>query len=983
MLETRPNSCSARTKGQHVYSEHTMIRRKVIALMMGTAGLRGDYQGLVRAGVEQRCIENGIDLWVYAGRNDWRPWIPAQGRVYELVAPDRIDGIILAAGCIACFLDVNELLAMFHQRCPVPICSVGHRLEGIPSLTIDNRTGMAIVVDHMASFHGYRNFAFIAGPRGHEESEERLGAARDALARLGLELPEEAVAYGNFSLESGAVLMRELMDRLPALDAVVTANDDMAAGVLEALAGRGRRCPEDIAVAGFDDAPSARICTPSLTTSRQPVFQLGIQAADCIMATWRGETCPPLITLQTEAVLRESCGCDPFLGPQRVFSGSGESSEPIQQKGEIATLLSGLVGDKSKRIAWADHLWRAVDAETSGQSGSLQSVLQRLLDEASDPDAQLYDLQHVISYLRTTRADETTRRDLDEVFHSALIQIGHTMHRRETRRRLHHVFLMEELRLSWERLATSLSFDSLREALLRDLPRFSVRNAIISVFPPGGFETLMPLACMVDGEPVALEPQAFPAIRLKPDGVPVAAGRCSFAVMPLTFEWEPLGVAMIELPVHEDYMVLREQIGSAVKTVRLHETLMQQQERLKVQAQAENQATTERLRTMSLIAGGVAHDLNNALGPLLALPEAMRQDLIMNAGSLPENLLADLDTLQEAAQRAAHTIRDLLTLGRTIDVPKQTFELNRILNDGRRALSQLAERADGVRLRLLINEAPLLVYVSREHLVRAVSNLVANAADAMSTPGEVVVRVRERKVTQKLEGIEPVERGHYAVIEVEDSGCGIPKENLHRVLEPFFSSKSQTARGGTGLGLAIVHQVVSQCRGYVQVTSEVGVGTTFALYLPLVTQGEADESEPPAPALGGDERILVVDDERVQLRTAQRILGQLGYRVSTAESGAAAIALFEREFDLDPYQLVILDMLMPGSLNGLATLKQMRNRKPSQKALVATGYAPEQMNCKAADNGVCWLAKPYTAAGLARAVRTALETQVEPLRGSA
>lgn len=124
--------------------------------------------------------------------------------------------------------------------------------------------------------------------------------------------------------------------------------------------------------------------------------------------------------------------------------------------------------------------------------------------------------------------------------------------------------------------------------------------------------------------------------------------------------------------------------------------------------------------------------------------------------------------------------------------------------------------------------------------------------------------------------------------------------------------------------------------------------------------------------------MLVVDDERVQLRTAQRVLRQLGYRVSTAESGSEAIGLFEQNLREDPFQLVILDMLMPGSLNGLATLKQLRKREPLQKVLLASGYAPEQMSREAAENGVLWLGKPYTAEGLACAVRAALEAEVKP-----
>lgn len=954
-----------------------MSRRKAIALMMGTAGLRrNDYQGKIRAGVEKRCIENDVDLWVYSGRNDWRTSGPAEGQVYELLDPELIDGIILLNSSIACFLDVDALLHKLVERCPVPACSIGVELKGAPSITVDNGGGMVSLVNHLVTCHGHERFAFLAGPREQHESQERLHSARAALQTCGRSLPDTAVTYGNFSFEAGVVLTRDILKNSPDVQAILVANDDMAAGVLKTLKELGRQCPETIAVTGFDDAPTAQLCAPSLTTVRQPIVELGARAADTIFSMWKGVQCPPLVTLQLETVLRESCGCDQLSGSSHLTPELTTEDIAAVHCTEIAVLLSGLSSEGPKLQQWANSLWQAVQSEASGTTGLLRSAIDALLDDTASADVPIYDLQRVISYLRRACSSSGATVALNDAFHDANIQIGKAMHRCEAERQLRDGFLMDELRLSWERLATALSFDSLRDVLLRDLPRFSVENAIVSVFAPGTVNTLVPLACIIDAKPVTIERKPFAAARLKPDELPAVSRRCSFAVMPLTFEWEPLGVALLELPCHAAYMVLREQIGSAVKTVRLHEMLMNQQERLKVQAEIERQAATERVRTMGLVAGGVAHDLNNVLGPLVALPEAIRRDLLQSNPGVSKNVFIDLDTMQDAAQRASRTILDLLTLGRAVDAPMQTYELNRILHNVTRTLSQLTERSEGVNLRMVLNESPLMVNVSREHIVRAVSNLVANATDSMQNPGEVVLRVFERNVSQRLDGVEPVEVGRYAVIEVQDSGCGIPTESLPRVFEPFFSSKAQTIKGGTGLGLAIVYQVVRQCLGFVQVTSNLDLGTTVALYLPLTTQGIPFESEPPAQTVGGNERILVVDDELVQLRTAKRVLSQLGYRVVTVESGAAAVDVFANCLHDEPFHLVILDMLMPGALNGLATLKILRQHVPAQKALMVSGYAPGPMSREATENGVGWLPKPYTPAALASAVRLALDSQI-------
>ena len=950
-----------------------MSRRKVIALMIANPGLSRDYQGALRAGVEQRCAQAGVDLWVYSGRTDWQPYGPHRGLIYELIDADRVDGIILGGAVIACFLDLPQLYARLRERCPVPMCSTGSCLEGVPSIITDNGVGMGQVVEHLAGHHGFRQFGFIAGPQGHEESEERLRATRSVLAGYGLELPPEAVVHGNFSHQSGAEGMRELTQRLTALRAVVVANDDMAAGALKALTDLGMDCPAEVAVVGFDDAMSARVSSPAMTTVRQPVYQMGALAADSIMAQWRGETCPAVTTLRTEVVVRQSCGCDPIRGSRRPED-EGDSVRTTQE--EIDALLAGLVGER--RVVWRDELWRALEAECSDGAGALGRVLGELLDSVSQPDAQLFDLQRVVNCLRSARLDMSRGVDLSDVYHHALLQIGYAMQRRDTLRQVNDNFVLEELRVNWRRIGTSLSFDSLRKVLVRELPRFSVQNAVVSVYPPDDFEHLVPVACLIEGVPVTLPVRPFPARELRPEGASGSPSRCTLAVMPLTFEREPLGVAMLELPAHEAYHMLRDQIGSAIKTVRLHETLMQQQERLKVQAQAENRATAERLRSMSMVAGGVAHDLNNAIGPLLALPGAILEDLSTGVSVSPERFVADLEALSEAAQHAAHTIQDLLALGRTIDAPMQVHDVNRILARERRSLGQLTERTEGVRLNLVMADRALPVRVSREHLLRAVSNLVANATDAMTGPGEVVARVTERHLVERLEGVEPVEPGHYVVVEVEDTGCGIPHEHLPHILEPFFSSKSETARGGTGLGLAIAHQVVRQSGGYLHVRSQVGVGTCFALFLPLVANEATVHSVPPRPVVGGNEWILVVDDEQLQLRTARRLLKQLGYRVSTASSGAAAVELFKQHLDDEPFALVILDVMMPGALNGLEALQEIRKHKSSQRALLASGYAPEELERNAAELSTDWLAKPYTREAFARAVRGALERSSQP-----
>jgi CheY-like chemotaxis protein len=258
-----------------------------------------------------------------------------------------------------------------------------------------------------------------------------------------------------------------------------------------------------------------------------------------------------------------------------------------------------------------------------------------------------------------------------------------------------------------------------------------------------------------------------------------------------------------------------------------------------------------------------------------------------------------------------------------------------------------------------------------------VSNLVLNALDSMGRAGLITIRAHAECLVAGRDGWERIDAGSYAILEVEDTGSGISSEHLPRVLEPFFTTKRSTERSGTGLGLAIVHRIVKDAQGFIDIQTQLGRGTTFSLYFPLALEQVISPYQPPSAALGGDARILVVDDEPVQLRTAQRILRHLGYTVDTAQSGEKAIDMCQALSGAPPYDLLIVDMIMPGGLDGLATVARIRQSLGAQKVLIASGYAPEHLNVAARKRGLPWLAKPYTLASVASAVRGTLAGSID------
>jgi CheY-like chemotaxis protein len=226
-----------------------------------------------------------------------------------------------------------------------------------------------------------------------------------------------------------------------------------------------------------------------------------------------------------------------------------------------------------------------------------------------------------------------------------------------------------------------------------------------------------------------------------------------------------------------------------------------------------------------------------------------------------------------------------------------------------------------------------------------------------------------------LAAYESIEAGDYAVLRVSDSRRGIERQDLRRIFEPFFTKKPTSEQSGSGLGLSIVHGVVKEHDGFVDVRSEPGRGTEFMLYFQRSSESAKRRDSGPAAARGSA-RILVVDDDPVQLRTVRRVLGRLGYEVVATRSGARAEALCGGAHQVGrrarPFDLLIVDMLLNERDDGLALFERIERHLPGQRGIIVSGHAPSGRVQLATLKGLAWLAKPFGSDDLARAVQAAL-----------
>ncbi len=383
--------------------------------------------------------------------------------------------------------------------------------------------------------------------------------------------------------------------------------------------------------------------------------------------------------------------------------------------------------------------------------------------------------------------------------------------------------------------------------------------------------------------------------------------------------------------------------------------------------QKERDQRARKMEAVGLMAGGVAHDLNNILSGIVSYP-----DLLLL--KLPEDsdLRQPIETIRESGSRAACVVADLLTVARGAASVRESHSLQTLILEYLRSpeYEELKSRFPLIDCRYASGKNSTTIMCSPVHIKKCLMNLVNNGMEAISGKGTVWVSASEETVNESFVAAHNVQPGNYIVLSIRDSGPGISSHDIEHIFEPFYSKKIM-GRSGTGLGLAIVWNTVQDHGGTVRVESSEH-GSCFKLYFPLgkeVSNQVADKSTTKS-LHGNGEQILIVDDEATQREIAQQILSMHGYSVETVCSGEEAIGYVKQ----NSVDLVILDMLMEPGINGCTTYKEIRKIVPSQKALIASGFS-ESQDVKATLNMGAggFIKKPYTVEQLCIAVRTELD----------
>ena len=425
------------------------------------------------------------------------------------------------------------------------------------------------------------------------------------------------------------------------------------------------------------------------------------------------------------------------------------------------------------------------------------------------------------------------------------------------------------------------------------------------------------------------------------------------------------------IPVeYEDAPLIDEQ-GSRAGTVLVFRDISQRLTTEHALSQSLEQfRQAQKMEAVGRLSGGIAHDFNNLLTVIMGYSRLIRQELDHDFAQARDAILADLEGLDRAAQRSANLTRQLLAFSRRQILQPKIYNLNEVVQDMEKMFRRLL--TEKVRMYLSCRAEHASVLVDHGQIEQVLMNLIVNARDAMPEGGTLTVRTRTETVTEHLVcATGTIPPGDYVVIAVQDTGVGIGPENVSRIFEPFFTTK-ETAQG-TGLGLSTVYGIVRQTNGHIDVNTILGVGTTFSVFLPV--QGDAPEKAEEAPEianrpLGGNETLMLVEDDEPIRKMLSRVLRDSGYTVIEAENAGEALLIAEDSSVA--LHLLVTDVVMP-HVSGDKLAQRLRAERPEIRALLISGYPDAVAQDWVGDFGAELLLKPFDPDVLVAKVRELLD----------
>lgn len=550
--------------------------------------LSQEYQQRVLAGLHAEATRLNVSVVCFIGGALNPAGIEShQNAVYNRANASHLDGLVIATGTLGNLVGADALTSFVESFEPLPMCSVGIELPNTPSVSIDNHTGVREALLHLLEEGGRRRIAFIRGPEGNREAEDRFSAYRDVLMSHGLGINSDLVVQGDFEAASGSAAIRTLIDeRHVAFDAVVAASDLMALGALNALLERGVAVPEKVAIVGFDDIEAARFATAPLTTVRQPLMDLGKRALENVINQVFQTGDRSNVVLPARLIKRESSrmtSTQESLAPHHLPLTSLSDTHLLEEgyrsiRDRLHPALQAIAPNLQPGSAWPEQLCGAFVAEVCGRRRGLLKrltfleVLEPLLLAGPQGQTDSAQFQEIVSTMRRellphVRNSSELREQAEMLWNRARILIGSINERLQVQHRLQESHWRRSVRAAGGTLLRTESWEGLANALAKGIPRLGIPGCAVCTLEAGGSELRV---AVDDGMRMTPAQTGFGNSDLLPPGVFDSSRRRTLLVHPLFRSSGPSGHVVFELgPLDpEAYALLRDYIHGVVMSLR-------------------------------------------------------------------------------------------------------------------------------------------------------------------------------------------------------------------------------------------------------------------------------------------------------------------------------------------------------------------------------------------------------------------------------
>ncbi|HLO28052.1 MAG TPA: substrate-binding domain-containing protein [Anaerolineales bacterium] len=806
-----------------------------------TAWLNGPTEINLWHGVADQALERNVNLIFFSGGiPHWHEHYEAQKNVlFNIPNTKNVDGLLIWANIFSHTLDRSSLEAFCSRYAPLPVISMGMILPSMPSIQIDMRAGMRKLLSHLIEVHGKRKIAFIRGLEVSQDAEERYQAYLETLKQYHIPIDPDLIISGDFRRSSGTAAIRQLIDtHRIGFDALVSANDNMAIGAMQALQAQGIRVPDDIVVAGFDDIEETRAITPSLTTVRAPWHSLGSKSVDLLLSKLANEPLPDQVLLDAELICRRSCGCQHTTiehqavaadrsGLPSEIKGAGQissSSVQLDLVQEIDRILTVLAPTYELDPYWSSRLLDGLFADVRPGADADSLFIQTLLEilsripsgtEIVEWQEVLNVIQSKINYLFRSKDEIIKALNLIE---NAYAVVGETAHRKQLYQRLEAADQTSRLNRIVQTMSTTYDIETLMKLLALELPGLGIQSCFLSLYDEQGnypAQSRLILAAVDKGRlPLVQNGVRFPTSQLVPPSM-LPDRRFAFDVEALYFQEEQIGFVMFEIgPRNGDvYATLRGHLSSALKSAEL----------VQIALEAEAKAIkSDQLKTRLL--ANVSHELRTPLNIILGLSETALSTPNPYGIELPFQLTKDLGYIFDSGEHLIRLINDLLDTSRAeigeLDLYFEPVGLRPLLQEIFEAFKETSiSKQKKVDLLLDIPAHLPVLHADPVRLRQIFMNLLSNALK-FTQQGSITLGTEVQ-----------LPHIHFWV---SDTGLGISPELQERIFEPFVKAEApEYRREGIGLGLSITRRLVALHGGSITLDSIPDLGSTFHVYIPL------------------------------------------------------------------------------------------------------------------------------------------------------